>query len=37
MSSPDAKDYPVCVKCNQVPEIPLDTKDTCYDCNRGNI
>jgi len=37
MSSPDGKDYPICKICKQVPEVSLDTEDTCYNCNRGYI
>jgi len=35
MSSPDGKDYPRCIQCNEIPQIGLSNKDLCEDCVEG--
>ena len=32
MSSPDSKDYPRCIECNEVPETTLSHQGLCVGC-----
>ena len=37
MSSPDGKEYPVCIECNEVPETTLNHDGRCVGCMSHEI
>lgn len=37
MSSPDGKEYPVCIECNEVPETTLNYDGRCVYCMAHEI
>jgi hypothetical protein len=37
MSSPDSKDYPICIECGEVPQTTLNYDGRCVGCMAHEI